>query len=229
MGNSNSSPSSSYVLRYFNVQGFAETSRILLTVARADWTEEHPDWPKEKASQPFGHMPVLVQKNANGKVDFVLSESQVIERYIARKFGLLPSDPMQSARQEQLRDQYSDLWKTHVAYCKSTGESRKAAAARYEEDARKIVEVHSRVLRENGNNGHFFGDKLSYIDIAAYAFFKFFRLEGPRALERQLNIFSLENAPEINKLVATVEADPALEPYFAAERETGVRELTLFK
>ncbi|KAJ2796234.1 hypothetical protein H4R20_005597, partial [Coemansia guatemalensis] len=98
----------SYTLRYFNFIGLAETSRLLLTAGKANWTEVHPEWPEEKENQPFGRLPVLVEKRADGS-ELVLSESPTIERYLARTFGFLPTDPGQSAIQEQIRDQQSDV------------------------------------------------------------------------------------------------------------------------
>ncbi|KAI8321835.1 hypothetical protein GQ54DRAFT_171401 [Martensiomyces pterosporus] len=219
----------SYVFRYFGSQGIGETIRLLLTAAKVDWVEERTEWPQEKDNQPFKHLPVLLEKNSKDDIEFILSESQVIERYIARKFGLVPSDLQLASRQEQLRDQLAEVWLIHIEYCKATGPRKEALVEKYETEARTLVEVHSRILRENGSNGHYIGDAISYIDLAAYAFFKFFRHEGSRALEKQLNLFAPDNAPEFSRLVEAVEAEPALEPYFAAERETGVRVVTLFK
>ncbi|KAJ1938975.1 hypothetical protein FBU59_004275 [Linderina macrospora] len=218
----------SYVFRYFDVQGYGETTRMLLTFLKLDWSEELPEWPKEKENQPFGHLPVLVEKNSLGETAFVLSESQAIERYLARKYSLMPADLQQAARQEQLRDQLTEVQKYHFEYCKATGTRKEILVDKYREEASKLAEVHARVLRENGNNGHYVGDKTSYIDIAAYAFFKFFRSEGPRALEKQLRLFEPENAPEIAKLNATIEAEEDLAPYFASPANS-TRPTTLFK
>ncbi|KAJ2687083.1 hypothetical protein H4R19_006660, partial [Coemansia spiralis] len=55
--------SPSFVLRYFDLAGRAEASRLLLTAANVEWTDEHPEWPAEKANQPFGVLPVLVEKS----------------------------------------------------------------------------------------------------------------------------------------------------------------------
>ncbi|KAJ1949990.1 hypothetical protein EC988_004553 [Linderina pennispora] len=208
----------SYVLRYFDVQGYGETIRMLLTFLK----------PEEKENQPFGHLPVLVEKNADGEVTFVLSESQTIERYLARKYCLMPTDLQQAARQEQLRDQLIGVQKYHFEYCKATGARKEILVDKYTEDASKLAAVHAQALRDNGNNGHYIGDKTSYIDIAAYAFFKFFRSEGPRALEKKLKLFEPENAPEIAKLNATIEADEDLAPYFASSANS-TRPTTLFK
>ncbi|KAJ1952477.1 hypothetical protein GGI12_006234, partial [Dipsacomyces acuminosporus] len=130
----------SYVLRYFDIQGCCETIRLLLTAAKVKWTEEHPDWPLEKANQPYGLLPVLLRKDASGEVDLTISESQVIERYVARKYGLLPSDPEQAAIQEEIRDKYMDVWRYHIQHITATGTRKGDVAKIYESQARKLVE-----------------------------------------------------------------------------------------
>ncbi|KAJ1780846.1 hypothetical protein LPJ59_007176, partial [Coemansia sp. RSA 2399] len=100
---------SSYVFRYFNTPGLGETTRLMLIASGSKWTEENPEWPQEKANQPLGRLPVLVEKYADGSPDFVISESGTIERYLARSFGFFPSDPKKAVLQEQLRDQLADL------------------------------------------------------------------------------------------------------------------------
>ncbi|KAJ2535196.1 hypothetical protein EV175_006945, partial [Coemansia sp. RSA 1933] len=64
--------SPSYTLRYFDAPGLAETIRVMLILSKSEWTEEHPEWPQAKASQPLGRLPVLVEQNADGSPDFVL-------------------------------------------------------------------------------------------------------------------------------------------------------------
>ncbi|KAJ2526334.1 hypothetical protein GGH20_003560, partial [Coemansia sp. RSA 1937] len=59
-----------YILRYFDSTGLAESSRILLTAAGVEWTEEHPEWPQEKPNQPHGRMPVLIEKTTDDSPDF---------------------------------------------------------------------------------------------------------------------------------------------------------------
>ncbi|KAJ2493295.1 hypothetical protein IWW37_000758 [Coemansia sp. RSA 2050] len=218
-----------YVLRYFNIQGLCEALRLLLTASGADWIEETPEWPKEKSNQPLGHLPVLVVSNTDGKDDLVLSETLVIERFIARKYGLLLTDILAAARQEQLREQLHDVWSTHMEYMHSTGDRSAELATKFEQDATRLVSVHVAALQCNGNNGHYFGNTLSYVDLAAYAFFKFFSDAGPKSLKAKIGLLDYKNIPEVSKLMATVEASSSLEPYFTAEKENGARLATRFK
>ncbi|KAJ2746932.1 hypothetical protein GGI20_000919 [Coemansia sp. BCRC 34301] len=218
-----------FVLRYFDIQGLCEALRLLLTASGADWTEEHPEWPREKPNQPLGHLPVLVVSGADGKEELVLSETLVIERYVAREYGLLPVDNPTAARHEQLRDQLHDVWTTHMEFMHSTGERSAELVNKFEQDATRLVSAHVAALARNGNTGHYFGNTLSYVDLAAYAFFKFFSKAGPRSLEAKVGLLDYTRIPEVSKLMAAVEANSLLEPYFSAEKVNGARLATRFK
>ncbi|KAJ1949991.1 hypothetical protein EC988_004554 [Linderina pennispora] len=208
----------SYTLRYFDVQGLCETTRLILDLKGIEWTEEHPEWPMAKADQPVGRMPVLLEKNSDGEVVFELTESMVIERYLAHKYGLLPTDLQASARQEQLRDQFKDIWTTSIVYHLADDEDRKAKLKeKYDELATYVVKFHSKALQENGNSGHYVGDSISYIDIALYAFLKFIRTQSKAKNDDFSSYYEPDKVPEFAKVVAAVEAEPALERYFAQE------------
>ncbi|KAJ1939199.1 hypothetical protein FBU59_004204 [Linderina macrospora] len=207
---------SSYVLRYFDLPGLAQNIRTLLNLAGAQWTEEHPEWPAAKADQPFGRMPVLIEKNSDGEVVFELSESVVIERYILRTFGLLPTDLKAAARQEQLRDQFTDILLSILAHTNAGDDSKEKTKEKAVEILETSVSVHSKLLRENGNNGHFFGDKISYADISFYNLLKFIQDWDVRKNTSFAAYVANDKVPEFEKLIATVEAEPALQSHFAA-------------
>ncbi|KAJ2898030.1 hypothetical protein IWW38_001532 [Coemansia aciculifera] len=206
---------STFTLRYFNIPGLAETSRLLLTAAKVEWADEHPEWPQEKPNQPFGRLPVLIQKSADGKADLVLSESVTIERYIARTYGFLPADPLKAALQEQVRDRFTDTLIAFFISLSAHEEKKEELVTKFETLLSKQIEVTSQALRDNGNNGHFFGSDLTYVDIATYAFFKFMAVSGR---ERQESVFELVKSsltPELHKLISVVEANPLLEAQVA--------------
>ncbi|KAJ1655818.1 hypothetical protein GGF38_004692, partial [Coemansia sp. RSA 25] len=72
------------------------------------------------------------------------------------------------------------------------------------------IEVTSQALRDNGNNGHFFGSDLTYVDIATYAFFNYLIVSGK---EQQASVSELVKSsltPELHKLISVVEASPQL-------------------
>ncbi|ORX71214.1 hypothetical protein DL89DRAFT_266233 [Linderina pennispora] len=213
---------SSYILRYFDLPGLAETSRTLLNFVGAQWAEEHPEWPATKGKQPFGRLPVLVEKDASGNVIFELSESVAVERYILRTFGLLPTDAKAAARQEQLRDQFTDILLSIVYY----DGAEDADKAKRKENAvaliKTAVSAYSKLLRENGSNGHFIGSNTTYVDIAFYNLVSFIRANSKENDDGFASLLSVENAPEFEKVIAAVEADSALQSHFATRQKMAI-------
>ncbi|KAJ2673592.1 hypothetical protein GGI25_004647 [Coemansia spiralis] len=193
-----SSAKPSYTFKYFNVIGLAEASRLLLCAANVDWVEENPEWPQEKANQPFGRLPVLIEKSADGSPDFVLSESGTIERYLARKYSLIPSDPKQESRQEQLRDQMADITVTYLAARQGNADSK----SKFDELTAKLKEVLAKALKENGSNGHFLGEKLTYIDLCIYSFFKFFMVTTEKYAPEYTSVFIDLITPDVAKVIS---------------------------
>ncbi|PIA18624.1 hypothetical protein COEREDRAFT_79650 [Coemansia reversa NRRL 1564] len=201
----------SYILRYFNLAGRGETARLLLAAANVEWTEENPKWPQEKANQPFGRLPVLIEKSTDGSPDFVICESTNIERYIARIYGILPADPKQSAIQEQLREQLVDVVNAFFTHTSSISEEdKKLRLESFEEILSKIIAVQTKIIKDNGNTGRMFGDSLSYADIASYAFYRCMVFGYKMFKNDIVDIVKPKLTPEIIKLISTVETDPAL-------------------
>ncbi|KAJ1938976.1 hypothetical protein FBU59_004276, partial [Linderina macrospora] len=156
-------------------------------------------------------------KNSDGEVVFELTESLVIERYIAHKHGILPTDLQASARQEQLRDQFTDIIQTAIVYHLSGDDRKPKLKERFDELANALVKFHSKALQANGNNGHYIGDSVSYIDIALYAFLKFIRTQTKAKDDDFSSYFEPEKVPEFVKVIAAVESEPTLERYFAQD------------
>ncbi|KAJ1734834.1 hypothetical protein LPJ61_000863 [Coemansia biformis] len=201
---------SSYTLRYFGVSGLGEASRLLLTAANVEWTEEHPEWPAEKPNQPFGRLPVLVEKSADGSPDFVISESGTIERYIARRYGFLPADLKQAAVQEQLRDRLADVSIAFYAQAFASPDKKEEKQETFEKLLVKFVEVQTATLKQNGNNGYLFGDGFSYADAVSYGYFKNLLIGAVKFQADIADYVKARLSPEIIKHLTTVEASPAV-------------------
>ncbi|OMJ10138.1 putative glutathione S-transferase 7, partial [Smittium culicis] len=82
---------SSFEILYFPITGRVQTARTILSLANANWKNVVPDWPAIKESLPFGRLPLLTETAPDGS-KYELVESTAIDRYLARKFGYLPSD-----------------------------------------------------------------------------------------------------------------------------------------
>ncbi|KAJ2831841.1 hypothetical protein FBU31_002196 [Coemansia sp. 'formosensis'] len=204
-----------FIFRYFNTIGFGEASRLLLAAAQVEWIEENPEWPQEKPNQPFGRLPVLIERSADGSPDLVLSESATIERYLARTYGFLPMDPRQAALQEQLHDRQLDILEACRAYMTVSDSAKEEAFAKFEGLLDKAISIHTEILRENGNTGYSFGSTLSYADITLYWFMKLFLIQLVQFSEAVPKLFKAKLTPGLVKLVATVEADPLLVAYMS--------------
>ncbi|KAJ2710253.1 hypothetical protein H4R19_003838 [Coemansia spiralis] len=207
--------SPSYVLRYFPVSGLAEASRLLLTAANVEWTEEHPEWPEEKPNQPFGRLPVLFEKSADGSADFVISESGTIERYLARQFGFLPADPKQAALQEQVHDRLADVNVAFYVQAFASPDKKDEKKAEFERLLAKFIEVQTATLKQNGNNGCLFGDSFSYADAVSYGIFKNLLIGAVKFQADISDYVKSKLTPEIVKNLTTTEATPALKAHTA--------------
>ena len=105
-------------LCYFNGRGLAETSRMILAVAGAEYEDfryplEVIDWAtfnmvreefnKDKAEgkleKSMGKVPFLV---VNDGVETTLSQSKSIERYLARRFGFMGGSDLEAAQIDSL-------------------------------------------------------------------------------------------------------------------------------
>ncbi|KAJ2794282.1 hypothetical protein H4R20_006279 [Coemansia guatemalensis] len=201
----------SYVLRYFDAIGYGESIRLLLTAANVEWTEERPEWPREKPNQPFGRLPVLIEKSTDGSPEFLICESGSVERYLARTYGFLPTDLKKAALQEQIRDQLIDAIVAFTGFVRDIhDEDKNAKLKTFEEMLDKIIAIQTKNLKSNGNTGRLFGDSLSYADIATYVFFKNVAIGFVKFKADIADYLKPKLTPEIIKLISTVETDPKL-------------------
>ncbi|KAJ2836097.1 hypothetical protein FBU31_001460, partial [Coemansia sp. 'formosensis'] len=131
-------------------------------------------------------------------------------RYLARTYGFLPADPRKAALQEQIRDRLTDILIAFFVQRSASDEKKEELLAKFEGLLAKQVEVTTQTLRDNGNNGHFFGSELTYVDIASYAFFKYMIVSAKEYQESVSELVKSSLTPELHKLIAVVEADPLL-------------------
>ncbi|MCP9265871.1 Glutathione S-transferase 1 [Dirofilaria immitis] len=95
-----------YKLIYFNGRGRAEVIRLLFAQANVRYEDiriTREEWSTLKPKTPYGHVPLL---NVN---DRTLAESHAIEKYLARKFGLLGEDEWEAAKIDEIILNLEDL------------------------------------------------------------------------------------------------------------------------
>ncbi|KAJ2158109.1 hypothetical protein GGF46_004014 [Coemansia sp. RSA 552] len=211
-----SDTSPSYTLRYFNRVGGAEAARLLLSAAGVQWTLVSPEWPAEKEKQPFGRLPVLIEHGPEGNTECTISESGTIERYLARKYGFLPTDLVQAAAQEQLRDQMADVFNAFAnrLFSKSA-EDTEMNDEKLATLLSRFIKVHVGILQANGNTGYHFGPGLSYADMNIYSFYKNILVNLVEMRSEFGDLVRPKLTPEAAHFVATVEADPLVKDYMS--------------
>ncbi|KAF9119120.1 hypothetical protein BGW39_000555 [Mortierella sp. 14UC] len=164
-----STAKSTFVVKYMNLMGRAGVVRVLLHLSGQEYTNEFialDSVANDRTLYPFGHVPVLIETFPDGST-FELAETLAIEQYLAEKFGLLGTTPQEIAtRRSVALNIYLELY----APCfSSTTPIQQLIADPTSEFLSKtlpqFIATHERWLLKNGNNGYYFGDKLSYPDL----------------------------------------------------------------
>ncbi|KAF9159975.1 hypothetical protein DFQ26_006000 [Actinomortierella ambigua] len=167
-----------FSLLYFDTHGICQPMRNMLALSGAKWKQIYPqDWANEdnadKNSTPFEVMPVLYVHGTNGET-VALSESQVIEGYLAKKFGFLGSNEYEEQLIRVFAANNASFWQEILqamfkTFALPEAERAKAIQAFADTTMTKWVKIHEQHLNANGNNGHYVGDELSLADLRAEA------------------------------------------------------------
>ncbi|KAJ2887792.1 transferase activity protein, partial [Coemansia aciculifera] len=180
----------------------------------AKWVLETPQWPQEKVNQPVGKLPVLVETNKDG-TRFVLSDSLAIEQYLVCKHNLcVPEQDRQLvARQTELRNQLNDLFQlTQLIVHVTEPSTRTMFVQKFMTMAKDVVTYHEKCIKENGSNGHYFGNKTTYVDLAWVGTMHAIRV-NLKSMPEMLEPFNKKNAPQMNTILVTLEKEPKLAEY----------------
>ncbi|KAG0044253.1 hypothetical protein BGZ83_010498 [Gryganskiella cystojenkinii] len=206
-----------YKLEYFDVSAVGSVPRDILAYGNADW-EDLPitNWPAEVKS-PFGCFPVLhiFPDGASSSQSFRISESIVLEHYLASKFNLLGKNLWE---EQQIRMFYSNnlylrerftmrvTWNYKEVMDRAMSKFLTAFLPQW-------IETHSKYLKENGSNGYYVGDQLSLADIQLANNFDHFAIlkDGHKIIE------AVKKHPEIWKVKETVDAEPRLQKWRQSE------------
>eukprot|EP01119_Soliformovum_irregulare_P000211 TRINITY_DN1014_c0_g1_i1.p1 TRINITY_DN1014_c0_g1~~TRINITY_DN1014_c0_g1_i1.p1 ORF type:complete len:202 (+),score=51.37 TRINITY_DN1014_c0_g1_i1:73-678(+) len=195
------------VLTYFAIRGLAEVPRLLFHAAGAPFqdkrlTQEEFGALKESGKLPNGQVPIL---EVNGKV---ISQSAAIVRYIAREHNLYGSNNLEAAAIDAAWESQQDV-RAAVRNAKTDEEKAKLRNELLPK-AFGFIEKH---LVENGSNGHFVGNKLSYADVSLYYYVWVLEKDGFQITQ---------NHPAVQKVYQTVSAIPAIAEYLKNRPETNM-------
>ncbi|KAL1915389.1 uncharacterized protein VTP21DRAFT_6847 [Calcarisporiella thermophila] len=205
---------SSFELQFFGPHGRNSITRAILSYAGVNWKDRDVGYPEEwlalKETAPYGHLPVLYEHKSDGTT-FVLSETSAINQYLASKFGLIGSNEEETARITAISSHLDNILNaavTHVFAAEAGLDPIKTKEA-LDKAIRHNVKYHERLLAENGGNGFYVGNKLSYVDIFAAVLY---------SNSREFNVFKdvpKEQIPLFTKVVENVYNEPRLKEFWS--------------
>jgi len=198
---------SNYKVTYFDLKVLAEPIRWILLVGNQKFDDDRlqaQNWPATKPTLQWGQLPVLTFDG--GKT---MTQSVAISEFLARRFNLLPNDPVEQARCMEII--------LHIQECRA-----KWAPFYLEADAGKKEEIRKDLIANmfpnflknfndtvtsNGGN-YIVGNSVSYADFWLTNFLEIWRdtidptlLDKYPALKKQMaNVFAI---PQIKDWVAT--------------------------
>jgi len=217
-----------YRLVYFNGRGLAEGARLLFTVAKVPFVDERysfvrnadgsvirPEWEANKANRelfPFAKIPVLVLPDGTS-----IAQSRSIERFVAKKFGLMGSNEVESALIDSIIEQMNDLRKAYndARWKQDEGISLRNFVTK---DLLPFLELFElwlerRSNKSNNTTPYFVGENLSYADVALY--YVLWLFENGNDDEKRGVAEALKKTPKVNALKEAVAAIPQLQEYVA--------------
>jgi glutathione S-transferase len=187
--------------------GRAEVIRLLFAQAEIPYDDvriEKEQWPDLKPKTPFGQLPILEE---DGKI---LSQSQAIATYLAKKFGLNGADDWEAAKIQELYGLFNDF-EIHLNpwFAETDTDKKKAILDKLvTEKIPPLLDLYQKFLEQNG--GEFYvGKKLTQIDIFNMCVFGFIKhvLTPPETFSKypQLDQFyeRIANLPNIKKWIET--------------------------
>ncbi|KAI8994437.1 glutathione S-transferase, partial [Gaertneriomyces semiglobifer] len=204
-----------YSVFYWKVPALADCIRLLLELGGATYENTHPtvgDWPQEKETTPYGHVPVLTETRSDG-TKFVLAESHAIERYLAKTFLYHGSTPHETATIEQHHESWIEcLDAMRVGVFKLPTDKRPAAIKKFMEDfVPRFLKRHERMLEKKSKAGYYVSDKLTLPDLYAWVMTQFF-------LDFSDGSFDWSEYPNIKAVVDHVAAHPRVKDYVENRR-----------
>ncbi|KAF9207489.1 Glutathione S-transferase S1 [Haplosporangium sp. Z 27] len=162
-------PNASFRLLYWDVASVAASARDMLAYGNVKWTNQIPadgEWDHHKIPTPFGVMPVLNVISSDGKETF-LTESIVIDHYLAKRFGLLGDNEWEEFTIKGIYNNIHYLRERSFMNVTWTfADKRKIALERFMNSSLpEFIANHEFHLKANGSNGHYIGNKLSLADV----------------------------------------------------------------
>jgi len=201
-----------YKLVYFDIEGFAETSRLLFAAGHQEFEDKRypfenkdgkiirTEWEAEgKKLAPFGKIPYLEYEGVT------IPQSRAIENFLAKKLGFHGKGPVDAAQIEAITEQFRDITGAFRAY-KDKGE----------EELKKYFSIYLpqqfdnlEKLLEKNKSGFFVSKKPTLADITAFRFLN----SSPQDYHAQVQDV-LKNYPLLSKLKSKVGELEGIKEYY---------------
>ncbi|EFA81652.1 hypothetical protein PPL_05646 [Heterostelium album PN500] len=149
-------------LHYFDIKGRGEGTRLLLAYADVEFVDnrfEFAAYPAEvRAKTMFGQVPHY----SDGEVE--LSQSVAIEMYLAKKYGLYGSTPLDEAMIMSYIMSTHDLF---IGFFFAKNGGAEALAKFYNETVPRLVSSWEKALIANGGS-HIYGKTMTWADLGLF-------------------------------------------------------------
>ncbi|KAF9933087.1 Glutathione S-transferase S1 [Linnemannia zychae] len=163
------SSDSTFRVLYWDIYGIAASARDMLAYGKAKWTNDAHKFASgwhNNISTPYKVLPVLSVIPSEGK-EIVLSESIVIDQYLAKRFDLLGDNEWE---EWAIKTHYSSIhYLRERSLMKVTwtwaDKRREALELFLSSTLPDFIANHEFHLNANGSNGHYVGNRLSLADI----------------------------------------------------------------
>jgi len=200
-----------YKLYYFNMMGRAESARLMFAYKGVQYEDvriEHEKWPEWKPKMPFGQIPVL---EVDGKM---LSQSQAINRYLGRTFGMAGSNDWEAAQCDMLVDGVTDTVNNlRPWFMEKDEEKKKTIWTTFEnEHAKPFLVLYEKFLKQSGT-GHFVGNTMTWADIVIFSILSWWNHANPQLLEAHA---------ELVKFVGMVASEPKIKHWIETRPKTNM-------
>ena len=194
--------------------------RYLFALAGVQYEDiriEMDDWHNKKSSDisvPFGKLPIL-------SIDGVVySQSFAIGRHLAEKFGYAGKTELEKLKADMIVHCCEDLIPPMIKIREEKDEEKKAAlTAKFrDEDLKQFFTNIDKLLKENnGGDGFFVGDSLTWADLTFYQYVTFIKFHGGIDYEPFLAAF-----PKLKALRERVEKVPQIAAWMAKRPDNAV-------
>ncbi|KAF9904513.1 hypothetical protein EC991_002621 [Linnemannia zychae] len=163
---------STFQIKYFRIHGLGAISRTIIVIGTGGHSQLtntfEDDWSEYKPTTPFGLLPLLTETSADGKTKLQIAESDSIERYLARKFGLFGNDAFEEVLVNTFASHTVSLISQIFSKYSVSEDPQVRAAAKgplVSDHIAPWIKYHEKHLQANGANGHYVGNKVTLADI----------------------------------------------------------------